>query len=73
MTKRNEIAKKYIGMELKDWKDIERAASEQLHSAIASVTVNQILIEESVVEIHKLGGKTIQEESDEMEQATTKP
>ena len=59
---------KRFELELMDWKQLEREAENQKRAAIMSMQIAEILYQEAIVHIKKLGGMTNREE-DEANQA----
>jgi len=69
-THKNKFGKKYVGMELKEWKEIESGANMSIQQAIKDITIAEILHNEAINEIHKLGGKSEEEQADEFNKNT---
>ena len=51
-----------LDLDLKDFKDMERHAVEQLHQQKVADAVARVLLDFAIDNIHRLGGKSIDEE-----------
>lgn len=65
MAENNEKKKKFKGLDLMSWKEVERTAEMQKLDAEKTTALAQIMIEESIRAIKALGGKTNEEENEE--------
>ena len=49
-------------LDLKDWKDLERAATQGIENCKVQMDVHEIMLANAVKKIKKLGGQTLEEE-----------
>lgn len=54
-----------IELDLKDWKDVERGCMNAIEDAKKALILNDIMLQNAIVNIKKLNGKTAKEEDDE--------